>query len=343
MQQRLNVLLIALAVLGAIAVRELRDRWTTPLVISEPGYVVTVAPGDSLRTIADTLHQAGVLLYPHLLKVYGRWTGLDQQIQPGEYLLRKNATPESLLRLLKSGDVIQYQVTFPEGITLTDALDILAQQDPLTKTLAGASDPRILEIVKPHSHPEGLFFPDTYHYARNDTDWSILHRSHSRMNAVLWEEWEQRTSPLPYQTPYDALIMASIVERETGIPEERAQISGVFVRRLQKGMPLQTDPTVIYGLGIGFDGNLQRRHLMEEGNSYNTYRHTGLPPTPIALPGRAAIHAALHPAAGNSIYFVARGDGGHVFSDSLDEHNQAVREHQLHPSENYTSTPKRTD
>ncbi len=338
MIQKVVVLLLVLAVLGAVTVRELRHRWATPLQVPQHGFVLTIAQGDSLRKVVDTLHQAGVLAWPKLVILYGRWTGLDQQIKPGEYLLPVNSTAESMLVLLQSGGIIQYQVTLPEGITISIALDILAQEKQLAKTLTGVADPRIHEIIRPHSSPEGLFFPDTYNYARNDTDWSILARSHSAMNIVLREEWEQRTSQLPYETPYDALIMASIIERETGIPDEREQISGVFVRRLQQGMLLQTDPTVIYGLGTFFDGNLQRKHLLEDGNSYNTYRHPGLPPTPIALPGRAAIHAALHPDSGNALYFVARGDGGHAFSESLADHNRAVKQYQLQRSKDYIST-----
>ncbi len=271
-----------------------------------------------------------------------RWTGLDHQIKPGEYLLPINSTAESMLLLLQSGDVIQYQVTLPEGITLPVALEILEREKKLEKTLAGPTDPQLLEMIKPYSHPEGLFFPDTYQYVRGDTDWSILQRAHSAMIALLQDEWDQRGSSLPYQNPYEAAIMASIIERETGLPEEREQISGVFVRRLQQGIPLQTDPTVIYGLGAEFDGNLQRKHLLDDKNSYNTYRHLGLPPTPIALPGRGAIHAALHPDTGSSLYFVARGDGGHVFSDTLTEHNRAVREYQLHRRDDYTSTPEKS-
>ncbi len=333
--------MIGLAVLGAVAVRELRQSWAAPLQVPERGYVLTIARGDSLQTVVDALHKTGVLPYPKLAILYGRWTGLDQQIKPGEYLLPTNSTAESMLMLLQSGQVIKYQVTLPEGITLARALSILAQQEPLKKTVAGTKDPRLLDMIKPYSLPEGLFFPDTYNYVRGDTDWSILQRSHSAMLAVLQEEWSQRATLLPYESPYEALIMASIIERETGFPEERGKISGVFVRRLQKGMLLQTDPTVIYGLGIEFDGNLQRSHLTEDSNSYNTYRHPGLPPTPIALPGRAAITAALHPEIGSSLYFVARGDGGHLFSDTLAEHNRAVREYQLQRKENYTSTPER--
>jgi UPF0755 protein len=341
MIQRLWVLLLALAVLGAFAVRELRQAWSTPLQIPSEGFVIEVAEGDSLRTVVDTLRAAGVLVHPQLVILYGRWTGIDQQIKRGEYRLPRDSTAESMLHQLQRGDVIRYQVTLPEGITLANAMDILSQQEQLKKILEGSEDPRLLELVKPHTSAEGLFFPDSYHYVRGDSDWSIMQRAHAAMNSVLQEEWHQRETLLPFDTPYEALIMASIIERETGLSEERAQISGVFTRRLQKGMPLQTDPTVIYGLGVEFDGNLQRRHLEEVSNAYNTYRIPGLPPTPIALPGRAAIHAALHPDPGDSLYFVARGDGGHIFSATLTQHNQAVREYQLHRSENYRSTPKK--
>jgi UPF0755 protein len=342
MIQRFLVVAIAIAVLAAFGVGELRNRWATPLVIPEQGFVLTVVQGDSLRTVVSSLHSAGVLTYPGLAILYGRWTGLDQQIKLGEYLLPINSTAESMLLLLQSGDVIQYQVTLPEGITLAMALEILERQNKLEKTLEGPTDPRILQMIEPYLHSEGLFFPDTYYYVYGDTDLSILQRAHTTMNAVLQEEWDQRGSSLPYENPYEAVVMASIVERETGLPEERERVSGVFVRRLQLGMPLQTDPTVIYGLGVEFDGNLQRKHLVADDNAYNTYRHLGLPPTPIALPGRGAIHAALHPDTGSSLYFVARGDGGHVFSDTLTEHNRAVREYQLQRRDNYVSSPEKS-
>jgi UPF0755 protein len=333
------VLLLMVVILGAVAVDELRQRWAAPLLIPEEGFSLTIAQGESLRTVVGTLHEAGVLAYPNLLILYGRWTGLDQQIKRGEYLLPPNLTAESLLTILQSGDVIQYQVTLPEGITLQAAINTLAKQEQLEITLEETTDPRILELIEPHSLPEGLFFPDSYQYVRGDTDWSILQRAHSALVSVLQDEWRHRAMNLPYETPYDALIMASIIERETGLHTERGQISGVFARRLQRGMLLQTDPTVIYGLGSEFNGNLQRKHLSEKSNTYNTYRHPGLPPTPIALPGRAAIHAALHPDSGSALYFVARGDGGHVFSETLTEHNRAVRAYQLQRSKNYRSTP----
>ncbi len=340
MIQKLVVLALALAVLLALGVGELRQRWAAPLSIPSEGYTLVVEKGDSLRKAAQHLQTAGVLPCPRLLALYGRWTGLDQQIKRGEYLLAEGTTAEDLLMQLHRGDVIQYQVTLPEGITLDSAVDILAAEDKLENTLTGGKDTRIYELIKPESHPEGLFFPDTYRYVRGDTDWSILQRAHTAMQDALAEEWKARADGLPYQTPYEALIMASIIERETGLPEEREQISGVFVRRLEQGMLLQTDPTVIYGLGDTFNGNLQRHHLTEDDNPYNTYRISGLPPTPIALPGRAAIRAALHPEEGDALYFVARGDGGHVFSDNLTEHNRAVRRYQLQRRENYRSSPE---
>ena len=338
--QKVIGLLLVLALVVTAAVSEIQQRWAAPLPIPENGFLLTITQGDSLRTVVETLQKAGILANPELVILYGRWTGLDQQIKRGEYLLLPELTAESLLETLTKGDVIEYQVTLPEGITLEAALEILAQQEQLDTILEGITDPRILELIRPQILPEGLFFPDSYRYVRGDTDWSILQRAYEAMASVLQEEWQQRAVNLPYETPYEALIMASIIERETGLHSERSQISGVFVRRLQRGMLLQTDPTVIYGLGSEFDGNLRRKHLSEEGNSYNTYRHPGLPPTPIALPGEAAIHAALHPESGNTLYFVARGDGGHVFSETLTEHNQAVRAYQLQRRKNYRSAPE---
>lgn len=339
MIRRLFVFTLSLLFLAAVGITEIRKRWEAPLSIPQEGYYLMVAQGDSLRAVAEKLQRAGVLENPALVILYGRWTGADQKIRQGEYLLPENATAASMLELLQSGAVIQYQVTLPEGVTLAQALEILSLQEKLVHVLKGPGDPRIIELIKPHSIAEGFFFPDSYNYSRGATDWSILQRAHRAMTDVLAQEWRDRASPLPYETPYEALIMASIVERETGMPGERKQIAGVFVRRLQKGMRLQTDPTVIYGLGSRFDGNLLRKHLNDEGNPYNTYRHYGLPPSPIALPGRAAIHAALHPDDGSTLYFVARGDGGHAFSSTLAEHNEAVRKYQLRRRANYRSTP----
>ena len=335
-------LLVGLAVIGALAATaawELQRRWSAPLNIGDEGYILTVDAGETLRSVAEQLQRDGVFADPWLLRGYGRWSGTDQKIRRGEYRVPPGTTPGALLLLLQRGKVIHYQVTLPEGITLAAALAVLGAQEPLRHELEGPGDPRLLELVKPAESAEGQFFPDTYHYDRGASDWQILQRAYDAMQQALAEEWSERAAGLPYETPYQALIMASIIERETGLDEERGEIAGVFVRRLQKGMRLQTDPTVIYGLGPAFDGNLTRRHLADESNPFNTYRHGGLPPAPIALPGRASIRAALQPEDGDALFFVARGDGGHVFSATLAEHERAVRKYQLSRREDYRSSP----
>lgn len=339
MSRKLLLAMVTLVLLGALAAREIERRWSQPLQIPATGFPLSIAAGDSLRSVVNLLHDEQVLAYPELVVLYARWTGVDQQIKRGEYLLPPQSTAGTLLDLLKSGKVIQYQLTLPEGITLEQALAILARQPELTQVLEGPGDQRILELVKPYQDPEGLFFPDSYFFERGATDWQLLQRAHAAMAAALEQEWQGRAAELPYESAYEALIMASIIERETGLPEERQEIAGVFVRRLQQGMRLQTDPAVIYGLGAAFDGNLRRKHLADASNPYNSYRHGGLPPTPIALPGRAAIHAALHPAEGSTLYFVARGDGGHEFSATLAQHEKAVRKYQLRRRQDYRSSP----
>ena len=336
---RLLFVLALIGVLTAAAAWEVQRRWSTPLNIGEEGYLLTVDAGETLRSVAERLQRDGVYADPWLLRGYGRWSGADQKIRRGEYRVPSGTTPGSLLLLLERGKVIQYQVTLPEGITLAAALAVLAAQEPLRRELDGPADPRLLELVKPAESAEGQFFPDTYHYDRGVSDWQILQRAYNAMQQALALEWSERAPGLPYETPYEALIMASIIERETGMEEERGQIAGVFVRRLNKGMRLQTDPTIIYGLGSDFDGNLTRRHLADESNPFNTYRHDGLPPSPIALPGRASIRAALHPEDGDALFFVARGDGGHVFSATLAEHERAVRKYQLSRRDDYRSSP----
>jgi len=340
--RKLFLLFLLLAVAGILAVRELERRWQQPLTLPPEGLPLLVQSGETLRAVANRLQKDGVMRHPQLLIFYARWTGADQQIKRGEYLLTDPLTAAQLLQLLQSGKVLQYEVTLPEGITLARAIDILADAEQLQCVLQGADDPRLLQMVAPHENPEGWFFPDTYHFARGSTDLELLQRANTRMMEVLGQEWQGRATGLPYESPYEALIMASIIERETGLPEERAQIAGVFVRRLQRGMRLQTDPTVIYGLGVAFDGNLQRRHLNDDSNQYNTYRIEGLPPTPIALPGRASIHSALHPDDGAALFFVARGDGGHVFSATLAEHQAAVRKYQLRRNKKYRSSPEKS-
>lgn len=330
---------IAFTLILALAVSKLIDYWESPLIIGQEGYALNIDSGATLSTVSQRLHSDGVFSHPLLLRLYGRWTGQDLQIKRGEYQVPKGTTPGALLRLLQSGKVVQYQVTLPEGITLARATQILTRHPHLRHTLGGPQDERLLKQVEPHTTAEGLFFPDTYHFERGATDWDILQRAYQAMATILIQEWESRADGLPYDTPYEALIMASIVERETGLAQERDTIAGVFTRRLQKRMRLQTDPTVIYGLGASYDGDLRRRDLRDASNRYNTYRHFGLPPSPIALPGRAAIHAALNPEQGDALYFVARGDGGHQFSRTLAEHQQAVKEYQLKRRADYRSSP----
>ncbi len=227
--------------------------------------------------------------------------------------------------LLSSGKVIQYSLTLVEGWHIWEVLNAVSDDPVLIKTLShDQADTLMQQLGLEAEHAEGYFFPDTYYFPRGTTDKEFLIRANKRLFDVLNEEWEQRDEGLPYQTPYEALIMASIIEKETGHPDERSEIAGVFVRRLQKDMKLQTDPTVIYAIGQQFDGDIRKKDLSID-SPYNTYKVKGLPPTPIAIVGREAIHAALHPKDGKTLYFVAKGDGSHYFSETLAEHNKAVK------------------
>lgn len=332
-------LCLAAVLAGLLGLLWIDRRLDTPLPIPPGGSLFQVAPGESLTGISRRLQADGLLPAPWLLRVWGRVSGDESRIRHGEYRLQPGLSVRDLLALLVSGRVVQYQVTLPEGITLAQALQRLAAAPALTRVLQGPEDPALLELVAPHGDAEGLFLPETWHYQRGDTDLQLLARAHRALLATLQEAWEARREDLPFSEPYQALILASIIERETGVAEERGEIAGVFVRRLQRGMRLQTDPTIIYGLGTAYDGNLRRSHLQDADNPYNTYRHNGLPPTPIALPGRAAIRAALQPESGESLYFVARGDGTHEFSATLEEHRRAVRKYQLKRRADYRSAP----
>ncbi|PIE36774.1 MAG: hypothetical protein CSA53_07750 [Gammaproteobacteria bacterium] len=310
-----------------------------PLPLPEQGIRFTVKPGENLSAVAARLEREGVIEYADILKLLARYWQLDAQLRPGEYQLMPPQTYQSLLKRLSSGAVVTYRVTLPEGLDLAQSIARLQQQEVLQHSLSGVDDPWFKTLEGPAAeHPEGWFFPDTYQYTRGDSDKDILRRAYQKMQDVLALQWNKRAPALPYKTPYEALIMASIIERETGVGHERGEIAGVFVRRLKRGMRLQTDPTVMYGIA-GFDGNLRRSHLKDGGNPYNTYHHHGLPPTPIALPGEAAIYAALHPKEGETLYFVARGDGSHQFSKTLREHRAAVRRYQLKRRADYRSSP----
>ncbi|VVP23745.1 hypothetical protein PS838_03977 [Pseudomonas fluorescens] len=285
------------------------------------------------------LEADGVIKDAFWLRVYWRFNLARQPLHKGEYRMQPGMTVEGLIDLWKRGDIVQYSLTLVEGWNFHQVRQALAKEEKLEQTLEGLSDSQVMEKLGHNGiFPEGRFFPDTYRYVRGMTDVELLKKAYDRLDEVLAKEWGQRSADLPYKEPYQALIMASLVEKETGVPQERGQIAGVFVRRMAMGMLLQTDPTVIYGLGDRYNGKLTRAHL-REATPYNTYMISGLPPTPIAMVGREAIHAALNPVAGNSLYFVARGDGSHVFSDDLDAHNNAVREFQLKRRADYRSSP----
>ncbi|WP_095132063.1 endolytic transglycosylase MltG [Pseudomonas sp. Irchel s3h14] len=288
------------------------------------------------------LEADGVIKDAFWLRVYWRFNLAKQPLHKGEYRMQPGMTVEGLIDLWKRGEMVQYSLTLVEGWNFHQVRAALAKDEKLEKTLNGLSDSEVMDKLG-HTgiFPEGRFFPDTYRFVRGMTDVELLKKAYDRLDEVLAKEWSQRAADVPYTEPYQALIMASLVEKETGVPQERGQIAGVFVRRMEMGMLLQTDPTVIYGLGDRYNGKLTRAHL-KEATPYNTYMISGLPPTPIAMVGREAIHAALNPVAGNSLYFVARGDGSHVFSDDLDAHNNAVREFQIKRRADYRSSPAPT-
>nr|WP_314878163.1 endolytic transglycosylase MltG [uncultured Pseudomonas sp.] len=273
------------------------------------------------------------------LRLYWRFNMAGTPLHTGEYRLTPGMTVNQLFDAWRRGDVVQYNLTLVEGWTFRQVRAAVAKHEKITQTLDGLSDAEVMDKLG-HTgvFPEGRFFPDTYRFVRGMSDVEFLQQAYMRLEQVLAKEWAERATDLPYRDPYQALIMASLVEKETGIPQERAQIAGVFVRRLRLGMMLQTDPTVIYGMGERYNGKITRADLREP-TPYNTYTISGLPPTPIAIVGREAIHAALNPANGTSLYFVARGDGSHVFSDDLDNHNSAVREYQLKRRSDYRSSP----
>ncbi len=302
---------------------------SAPLTVAGEGALVDVRPGASLTAVARQLEEGGIVSSARYFSWMARLSGNAHQLRAGEYRIEPGMTPRQLLHLMVEGRVHLYALTLVEGWNFRQVMDAVRASPHLSQTLTGLTDSEIMtRLGHPQEHPEGRFFPDTYHFPRQLSDEEFLRRAYRQMSDVLAYEWERRDEGLPLRTPDEALILASIVEKETGLASERAAIAGVFVRRLQKGIRLQTDPTIIYSLGFDFDGNLRRRDLAAD-TPYNTYTRRGLPPTPIAMPGRDSIHAALHPAPGEALYFVARGDGSHHFSATLDEHSRAVRYYQL--------------
>ncbi|WP_086931336.1 endolytic transglycosylase MltG [Agarilytica rhodophyticola] len=306
------------------------------MFVNDSSYQVN--SGASLHFVARDMRAKGIIHWPEIWLLYAKFTN-QSNIKAGEYIFERIESPVSILKKINDGKVTQYSITFIEGTRFKDFLAKLHSHEKIRNTL---NKDNIIEQLNAAGididHVEGWFYPDTFQFSAGDTDISLLLRAHKKMKHVLLQEWQKKDKDLPYKSAYEALIMASIVEKETGAKHERAQIAGVFTRRLEKRMRLQTDPTVIYGMGDRYDGNIRRRDLRAR-TPYNTYVIKGLPPTPIAMPGRAAIVASLHPEPGETLYFVAKGDGSHHFSKSLDEHNRAVAKYQKKRRKNYRSAP----
>ena len=337
----LQIALVSAGLVLGFSAWKLNSALKQPLNLPQE-QLLDVPAGSTPTGTFNRLEADGVLDDAFWLRLYWRFNLDGQPLHSGEYRMTPGLTAEGLIGLWQRGEVVQYSLTLVEGWNFRQVRSALAKHEKIVQTLSGLSDSEVMDkLGHPGVFPEGRFFPDTYRFVRGMTDVDFLKKAYNRLDDVLAQEWSKRAADAPYTDPYQALIMASLVEKETGVPEERGQIAGVFVRRLKIGMLLQTDPTVIYGLGERYNGKLTRAHL-KEANPYNTYMIAGLPPTPIAMVGREAIHAALNPAPGTSLYFVARGDGSHIFSDDLDAHNAAVREFQLKRRADYRSSPAPT-
>ena len=324
----LTLFALALATIGALA------GWcyfyaNNPLALPQTPFEFTVKQGATLKSLSRQLTDANLLPEAQSFWLLGRALNQATGIHAGTYRLTAPTTPLALLKKLNIGDVITITLTFVEGVTFAEMREQLENAKELKITLKGLTNADVLKrIGATESFPEGLFFPDTYQFSAGTSDLDLLRKSYRTMQQKLAEAWAQRDAGLPYKSPYEALIMASIIEKETGKAEERPLIGSVFTNRLRIPMRLQTDPTVIYGMGQRFDGNIRRRDLTAD-TPYNTYTRDGLPPTPIAMPGWGSLLAAVKPAKSDKLYFVSKGDGSHYFSRSLDEHNRAVSKYQL--------------
>ncbi len=322
-------ILLLICIVAALLWGGYNQALTTPVVL-EQSQEIEIEKGDSFNRITNKLLEQGIVIKPLWFKLIAYKNKVTNKLKAGEYELKPGLSMPEILAIFVAGKSRQYSITFLEGWSFKQVLQQINKTPHIKNTLETSDYQSILtKLDLKYKHPEGLFFPDTYFFEKNTTDLSSLKKAYDKMQRVLTTEWDKKDNNLPLKDAYQALILASIVEKETGAAVERSQIAGVFTRRLNKGMLLQTDPTVIYGMGDSYKGNIRYRDL-RQSTPYNTYVIKGLPPTPIAMPGRAAIHAALHPAKGKSLYFVARGDGTgtHVFSATLREHNNAVNKYQ---------------
>ena len=323
-----SVVVLALVAATAWFVDQQRRALDAPLAVPADGVEFVVPPGASLAGVARALAADGVLAHPLALEAYARWHRRAGHIKAGEYRIAPGTSAIGLLEQLVDGRVVQHALTIVEGWTFEQLMAAIEADDRLEHTLTGLEPEAIMvRLGLGGVHPEGRFFPDTYHFARGTRDVEFLRRANAAMSEYLARAWAGREEELPLDSPDEALTLASIIEKETGVAKERPRIAGVFVERLRKGMRLATDPTVIYGMGETFDGNLRRQDLRTD-TPYNTYLRRGLPPTPIAIPSAAAIDAALHPHIDGALYFVAKGDGSHHFSETYEEHQQAVNRYQ---------------
>ena len=328
MRKLIRILLIAIPLVLATVAGGAYWLANKPLQLPNDPLEFRITPGSGMRGVARDMASAGLPVHPELMVALARWMRVDTAIKAGSYEIRSEITPVDLLRKLTRGDVTQAEIVFIEGWTFRQMRDKLDAHPDIRHDSKGLPDAEVMRLIGASENAaEGLFFPDTYLFAKQSRDLEVLARAYRTMQRHLKREWEGRDQGLPYNDAYQALIMASIVEKETGRDADRPMIASVFVNRLRLGMLLQTDPTVIYGLGDRFDGNLRKRDLQTD-TPYNTYTRSGLTPTPIAIPGLASLRAALHPANSTALYFVARGDGSSQFSRTLDEHNQAVNKYQ---------------
>ncbi|EUJ10410.1 hypothetical protein Meth11DRAFT_1229 [Methylophilaceae bacterium 11] len=323
-------LLLWIAIIGCVGLAAWMAYYAkTPLNIRPDAQEITIKPNSSLRSIAKQLVAQGVLKTEWPFVLLAKVLKKEPYLQAGDYTLNKNINPYQLLLSLNHGKSTQGSITFIEGKTFKQMRQRLAKNDAIKHTIHGLSDAEVMQVVgRGEHHAEGLFFPDTFYFDRGTLDTVVLKRAYEIMQNRLTKAWATKADGLPYKTSYDALIMASIIEKETGKASEREMIAGVFINRLRIGMRLQTDPTIIYGMGDDYQGNIRRKDLVKD-TPYNTYTRSGLPPTPIAMPGLASIEAALHPANTKALYFVGKGDGSHAFSNNLADHNRAVVKYQL--------------
>ncbi len=321
--------LLVLVVLGTAAVVGAVAWWVNqPLPLAADSVELSIEQGERPRDIALGWVRAGVQVPPWALYEWFRWSGSAKRIRAGSYEIGRGTTPRGLLTKMVRGDETLATVRLIEGWTFRQFRAELAKADALKPTTAGMSDAEIMAAIgNPGQAPEGRFYPDTYAYSKGSADLDVLKRAHRAMQHRIDQAWAARAPDLPLHTPDEALILASIVEKETGVASDRGHVAAVFTNRLRVGMPLQTDPTVIYGLGESFDGNLRKRDLQTD-TPYNTYTRPGLPPTPISMPGVASLNAAVRPEASKALYFVSRGDGSSEFSNTLAEHNRAVNKYQ---------------